>query len=40
VPLSRVFKGVVPFLLADLVHLVLLVVFPVIAMGLVQWMAA
>ena len=28
VPLGRVFKGVVPFLAADLVHLVLLVVFP------------
>jgi C4-dicarboxylate transporter DctM subunit len=38
VPLSRVFKGVLPFLLADLVHLVLLVVFPVIAMGLLRWM--
>jgi tripartite ATP-independent transporter DctM subunit len=37
VPLMRVFKGVVPFLLADLVHLVLLIVFPVIAMGLLQW---
>lgn len=40
VPLPRVFKGVLPFLAADLVHLVLLVMFPVIAMGLVQWMAA
>jgi tripartite ATP-independent transporter DctM subunit len=38
VPLSRVFKGVLPFLMADLVHLVLLVVFPAIAMGLLQWM--
>jgi tripartite ATP-independent transporter DctM subunit len=38
VPLSRVFKGVLPFLLADLVHLVLLVAFPVIAMGLLRWM--
>ncbi|HMA10979.1 MAG TPA: TRAP transporter large permease [Steroidobacteraceae bacterium] len=37
VPLTRVFKGVLPFLLADLVHLVLLIVFPVIAMGLLQW---
>ena len=37
VPLMRVFKGVVPFLLADLVHLVLLIVFPVIAMGLLDW---
>lgn len=37
VPLMRVFKGVLPFLLADLVHLVLLIVFPVIALGLSQW---
>jgi C4-dicarboxylate transporter, DctM subunit len=37
VPLTRVFKGVVPFLLADLVHLVLLILFPVIAMGLLDW---
>lgn len=37
VPLMRVFKGVVPFLLADLVHLVLLILFPVIAMGLLEW---
>jgi C4-dicarboxylate transporter, DctM subunit len=37
VPLMRVFKGVLPFLLADLVHLVLLIVFPVIAMGLSHW---
>jgi hypothetical protein len=33
-----VFKGVLPFLMADLAHLVLLVVFPVIAMGLLRWM--
>jgi C4-dicarboxylate transporter, DctM subunit len=37
VPLMRVFKGVLPFLAADLMHLVLLVVFPVIAMGLSHW---
>jgi TRAP-type C4-dicarboxylate transport system permease large subunit len=37
VPLGRVFKGVLPFLAADLVHLVLLVLFPVIALGLTQW---
>lgn len=39
VPLGRVFKGVLPFLAADLLHLVLLVVFPVIALGLPQWLA-
>ena len=38
VPLGRIFKGVVPFLAADLVHLVLLVLFPVIALGLPQWL--
>jgi C4-dicarboxylate transporter DctM subunit len=38
VPLGRVFRGVVPFLAADLVHLVLLVVFPVLVMGLPQWL--
>jgi C4-dicarboxylate transporter, DctM subunit len=38
VPLARIFKGVLPFLAADLVHLALLVVFPVIALGLPQWL--
>ena len=38
VPLNRVFKGVLPFLAADLLHLVLLVVFPVLVLGLPQWM--
>jgi len=37
VPLLRIFKGVLPFLAADMVHLVLLIVFPVIAMGLLDW---
>src|SRR5690606_19221179 len=39
VPLTRIFKGVLPFLAADLVHLVLLVIFPVLALGLPQWLA-
>jgi C4-dicarboxylate transporter, DctM subunit len=39
VPLARIFKGVLPFLAADLVHLVLLVVFPVLVMGLPRWLA-
>jgi C4-dicarboxylate transporter DctM subunit len=38
VPLQRIFKGVLPFLAADLLHLVLLVVFPVIALGLPEWL--
>lgn len=40
VPLGRIFKGVVPFLGADLVHLVLLVLFPAIALGLPQWLGS
>jgi C4-dicarboxylate transporter DctM subunit len=38
VPLGRIFKGVLPFLTADLLHLVLLVVFPVLVLGLPQWL--
>jgi C4-dicarboxylate transporter DctM subunit len=38
VSLGRIFKGVLPFLAADLVHLALLVVFPVIALGLPLWL--
>ncbi len=38
VPLGRIFRGVVPFLMADLLHLVLLVVFPVLVLGLPQWL--
>jgi C4-dicarboxylate transporter DctM subunit len=38
VPLGRVFRGVVPFLAADLLHLVLLVVFPALVLGLPQWL--
>jgi C4-dicarboxylate transporter, DctM subunit len=38
VPLGRIFKGVLPFLAADLLHLALLVVFPVIALGLPAWL--
>lgn len=38
VSLGRIFKGVLPFLAADLIHLTLLVVFPVIALGLPLWL--
>lgn len=38
VPLGRIFKGSLPFLTADLVHLVLLVLFPAIALGLPAWL--
>jgi tripartite ATP-independent transporter DctM subunit len=39
VPLGRIFRGVLPFLAADLLHLLLLILFPVIVMGLPQWLA-
>jgi len=38
VPLGRIFKGVLPFLAADLVHLTLLVVFPAMALALPEWL--
>lgn len=39
VSLGRIFRGVVPFLAADFVHLFLLIIFPVIALALPAWMA-
>ena len=39
VPIARIFKGVLPFLAADLVHLVLLILFPVLVLGLPQWLS-
>jgi TRAP-type C4-dicarboxylate transport system permease large subunit len=38
VPLGVIFRGVLPFLAADLLHLVLLIVFPVIVLGLPEWL--
>lgn len=38
ISLGRVFKGVLPFLTADFLHLSLLILFPVIALGLPQWL--
>ncbi len=38
IPLGRIFKGVLPFLAADLMHLVLIIVFPMIALGLPLWL--
>jgi tripartite ATP-independent transporter DctM subunit len=38
VPMTRIFRGVLPFLAADLVHLLLLILFPAIALGLLNWM--
>jgi TRAP-type C4-dicarboxylate transport system permease large subunit len=38
VPLGRIFKGVVPFLGADLLHLSLLIALPGLALALPQWL--
>jgi tripartite ATP-independent transporter DctM subunit len=38
VPLGRIFKGVVPFLAADFVHLTLLIAAPGLALALPQWL--
>jgi tripartite ATP-independent transporter DctM subunit len=38
VPLSRVFKGVLPFLAADFAHLALLIAVPAVALALPQWL--
>lgn len=38
VSLGRIFKGVLPFLTADLVHLALLIVFPAIVLALPNWL--
>jgi TRAP-type C4-dicarboxylate transport system permease large subunit len=39
VPLSRIFKGVLPFLAADFVHLALLIAVPALALALPEWLA-
>ncbi len=38
VPLGRIFKGVVPFLAADLLHLTLLIAMPALALALPGWL--
>jgi C4-dicarboxylate transporter, DctM subunit len=38
ISIGRVFRGVLPFLAADLIHLVLLALFPVIALGFPHWL--
>jgi C4-dicarboxylate transporter DctM subunit len=38
VPLSKIFKGVLPFLASDLVHLVLLIAIPGLALWLPAWL--
>jgi TRAP-type C4-dicarboxylate transport system permease large subunit len=39
VPLSRIFKGVVPFLIADFLHLSLLIAVPALALALPKWLS-
>jgi TRAP-type C4-dicarboxylate transport system permease large subunit len=39
VPLSRIFKGVVPFLVADFFHLTLLIMVPALALALPAWLS-
>jgi C4-dicarboxylate transporter DctM subunit len=38
IPIGRVFKGVLPFLAADFLHLALLIAFPAMALALPQWL--
>jgi len=38
VPLTRIFKGVLPFLAADFLHLALLIAFPAISLALPEWL--
>jgi TRAP-type C4-dicarboxylate transport system permease large subunit len=38
VPLTRIFKGVLPFLAADFVHLAMLVAIPGLALALPTWL--
>ena len=38
VPLSRIFKGVLPFLTADLVHVLMIILFPTLVLALPHWM--
>jgi tripartite ATP-independent transporter DctM subunit len=38
VPIARIFKGVAPFLASDILHLLLLILFPALALWLPQWL--
>jgi len=38
VPLSRIFKGVLPFLASDFLHLALLIAFPALSLALPEWL--
>jgi TRAP-type C4-dicarboxylate transport system permease large subunit len=39
IPLQRVFKGVLPFLAADFLHLGLLIAIPALTLALPNWLA-
>lgn len=39
VPLTKIFKGVVPFLAADFLHIVLLLLFPAMVLALPKWLS-
>lgn len=39
VPLTRIFKGVVPFLAADFLHIALLLAFPAMVLALPKWLS-
>ena len=39
VPLGQIFRGVLPFLAADLLHLLLIILFPSIALALPRWLS-
>lgn len=39
VPLSTVFRGVLPFLAADFIHLLLIIIFPAMALALPGWLS-
>lgn len=40
VPLAQIFRGVLPFLGADLIHLLLLILFPALALWLPAWLGS
>ncbi|SFX00138.1 TRAP transporter large permease [Marinospirillum alkaliphilum] len=38
IPMATIFRGVWPFLIADVMRIVLLVAFPVLSLGLISWL--
>ncbi|MEO8017378.1 MAG: TRAP transporter large permease [Pseudomonadota bacterium] len=39
VPLGKIFRGVLPFIAADLMHLMMLILFPALALALPHWLS-